>query len=424
MAVEVILPKVDMDMETGTIASWHVADGDVVAKGDPRFDIETDKAAMEVESPASGMLRHIIASVGETVPIGHTIAWIFVDGEEVPDAPPKVTQADLTDEDPQTPSIQKTPELVAEPETAVDKVRATPAARKLAGDAGLPLADIPGTGPRGRIQSGDVHAFLRTDTQIGTGPAGIAWDTGNAPLNIVKTGAGEATPRLLIHGLGADANAWALAEKDLAASGPVLRLELPCHGQSPRQHIESFAQLTALVRDAFDVLNLEKICLVGHSLGGALALALADTRPRQIEKLTLISPAGLGPDINGDILAGIARATKAESLGPWLRQMVGDPKLITDNYVKAAMLARKDPEMRAAQAAMQAALFPDHTQSFDLSAALHRITCPTRIIFGKKDRVIPWSHALRAPGAVSLNLFSDLGHMPQLEAQDAIQAHL
>ncbi|MEP1696245.1 MAG: biotin/lipoyl-containing protein, partial [Paracoccaceae bacterium] len=72
MPIEVILPKVDMDMESGTISAWHVAEGDIVTKGDPLFDIETDKAAMEIESPASGVLHHIIATEGNTVPIGQT----------------------------------------------------------------------------------------------------------------------------------------------------------------------------------------------------------------------------------------------------------------------------------------------------------------------------------------------------------------
>ena len=64
MPVEVIMPKVDMDMATGKLAAWHVAEGDVVTKGAPLFDIETDKAAMEVESPATGRLQHVIAAPG------------------------------------------------------------------------------------------------------------------------------------------------------------------------------------------------------------------------------------------------------------------------------------------------------------------------------------------------------------------------
>lgn len=424
MPTEVILPKVDMDMESGTISAWHVNDGDRVEQGDALFDIETDKAAMEVESPASGVLHHIIATSGETVAIGRTVAWIFAADEEVPDAPPLLAKTPPSSQAPKPEAPEKPSEAVPAPTHAADGIRATPAARKMARDAGLSLAGISGTGPRARVQSADVHCAMQAETSVQTAPAQVSWAPHTTPLSVVKTGAGTATPRLLIHGMGGDATAWALVEKQLAAHGPVLRLELPCHGKSPHRQIESFAHLASQIRDTFDALDTEPVHLVGHSLGGALALALADTRARAVKALTLISPAGLGPQINGDILAGVTRATTAASLGPWLRQMVGDPETISDNYVQAAMMARKDPALRQAQADMQRAVFPDNTQSFDLSAALQRVTCPARIIFGKKDQVIPWSHALKAPGHVSLNLFEDLGHMPQFEDPEAVLAHL
>ena len=74
MPVEVILPKVDMDMTHGTLAVWHVADGDMVQRGAALFDIETDKAAMEVDAPATGRLHHITAKVGDKVPVGSTLS--------------------------------------------------------------------------------------------------------------------------------------------------------------------------------------------------------------------------------------------------------------------------------------------------------------------------------------------------------------
>lgn len=82
MAVEVILPKVDMDMETGQISRWYAKDGDTVAKGQLLFEIETDKAAMEVDAPASGILADISAAEGTVVPVGQAVAWIYAEGEE------------------------------------------------------------------------------------------------------------------------------------------------------------------------------------------------------------------------------------------------------------------------------------------------------------------------------------------------------
>eukprot|EP01035_Chromulina_nebulosa_P069369 gene69369-biopygen28895 len=70
-----------MDMTHGTLAAWHVAEGDLVKQGAALFDIETDKAAMEVDAPASGRLQHVLARPGDRVPVGTVVAWLYADGE-------------------------------------------------------------------------------------------------------------------------------------------------------------------------------------------------------------------------------------------------------------------------------------------------------------------------------------------------------
>ena len=91
MPVEVILPKVDMDMESGQISRWYAKDGDAVTKGQVLFEIETDKAAMEVDAPSSGILRNVTAAEGTTVPVGQAVAWIFAEGEAYTAAAPTNT---------------------------------------------------------------------------------------------------------------------------------------------------------------------------------------------------------------------------------------------------------------------------------------------------------------------------------------------
>ena len=75
-AVEVILPKVDMDMQSGIIAKWNVVEGDFVKQGDILFEMETGKSMMEVEAPGTGVIRDLAQITGEEVPIGTTVAWI------------------------------------------------------------------------------------------------------------------------------------------------------------------------------------------------------------------------------------------------------------------------------------------------------------------------------------------------------------
>ena len=77
--VEVILPKVDMDMDSGTIVEWKVAEGDRVQQGDIVFEMETGKAMMEVEAPVTGIIRSLVGITGEPVAIGTPVAWIDVE---------------------------------------------------------------------------------------------------------------------------------------------------------------------------------------------------------------------------------------------------------------------------------------------------------------------------------------------------------
>ena len=84
------------------------------------------------------------------------------------------------------------------------------------------------------------------------------------------------------------------------------------------------------------------------------------------------------------------------------------------------MLARNDPELRAAQVELAETLFPDGVQGFDVPATLARVTAPTAIVWGRSDHIIPWRHALAAPGEMALHLLHDIGHIPHVERPSAI----
>lgn len=413
MPVEVILPKVDMDMETGLLAVWHAAPGDQVEKGAGLFDIETDKAAMEVEAPASGVLAHVIAERGARVPVGQVVAWIYAAGEDIPDAPPATaaTEPQLQAPAPVAPKPAPVAEATTDPTL---RPRATPAARAAARAAGIDLAQIIGSGPHGRIHADDIRPQQPTD-------APLSWTEPHRPLAVTRRkGRGAGAPILLIHGFAADAAGWVPLEKALGDAQEIIRIDLPSHGRSPRLRIASFRDLARLVVDAIDDLGAEQLHLVGHSLGGAVATAVADIRPRRIASLTLIAPAGLGPDIDGAALMGIARASRTESLAPWLRQLAADPGFVSDDFARAAMSSRKDQNLRAAQVDLAGMLFPDGTQGFDLIAAIGRVTAPLKIIWGRQDRILPWRHALHAPDAAGLHLLDNAGHIPHMERPDAV----
>ncbi|TDR30548.1 E3 binding domain-containing protein, partial [Aquamicrobium defluvii] len=168
MAVEVILPKVDMDMATGQISRWFFKEGDTVKQGDVLFEIETDKAAMEIDAPASGILRNITGKEGVDIPVGHAVAWIYAEGEDASAAPAAAPAAEVKSEKPESSSPEsssqdrsaQTAPAVQDTPVQAGAVRATPLARRLAREAGLDLSGISGSGPQGRVVKADVEAAI------------------------------------------------------------------------------------------------------------------------------------------------------------------------------------------------------------------------------------------------------------------------
>lgn len=422
MATEVIMPKVDMDMETGKISAWHVTEGEAVEKGAALFDIETDKAAMEVEAPATGTLRHVIAEIDDVIAVGRPVGWIYAEGEEVPEEPPVAAQAQTPNPTPVQNPTAPEDTLVPISETSAasqttDQFRASPAARKLAREQGLGLSKFTGTGPRNRIQRDDIERHNAASTQ----QRSTAWRPQTGPLAVTRSGTGTDAPVVLIHGFAADAVGWRPLEQDMRSSGrEFIRIELPSHGKSPRRQVGDFAKLARMLVEAFDGLGLEKAHVIGHSLGGGLATALADIRPRRIATIGLIAPAGLGAEIDGDVLLGLARASRTESLTPWLKRLAATDAAISEEFARTAMNTRSDPELRAAQLDLAKTLFPDGTQSFDIRPALSRIEVPLSVIWGRADRILPWRQALQLPGHAALHLLPDVGHIPHIEQPETV----
>jgi pyruvate dehydrogenase E2 component (dihydrolipoamide acetyltransferase) len=151
MAVEVILPKVDMDMTTGIIAKWHVKNGDTVKKGAVLFEMETDKSAIEIESPGNGTINNTAES-GKAIAIGTVVAMIYASGESVQSIKTISPAASVAKVE--VPVAQAMPIAVVANGTGI---RATPLARRLARQKNIDIATLNGSGPRGRIVAADVE---------------------------------------------------------------------------------------------------------------------------------------------------------------------------------------------------------------------------------------------------------------------------
>ena len=167
MATEVIMPQMGFDMVEGTVVRWLKARGEVVKRGEPIVEVETDKATIEVEAIGSGVLRKILVTEGNTVPVGQIIGVIAPPDEELPEEAP---QSPLTKAEAKVETKVAREEKAKEPE---ERVPVSPLARRLAGGKGIDLSQVTGSGPRGRITKEDIlaHEAQQKEAEVAVGAA-------------------------------------------------------------------------------------------------------------------------------------------------------------------------------------------------------------------------------------------------------------
>ncbi|HEN7883763.1 TPA: dihydrolipoamide acetyltransferase [Streptococcus agalactiae] len=191
MAVEIIMPKLGVDMQEGEILEWKKQVGDVVNEGDVLLEIMSDKTNMEIEAEDSGVLLKITHGNGDVVPVTETIGYIGAEGEEVTEA----SSSENTSVEENATQVTSEPEKVEETSepsvpaaTSGEKVRATPAARKLAREMSIDLALVSGTGANGRVHREDVENFKGAQPRITPLARRIAEDQGVDIAEITGSG--------------------------------------------------------------------------------------------------------------------------------------------------------------------------------------------------------------------------------------------
>ncbi len=189
MVVEVIMPKLGQTMEEGTILEWYKKEGDTVRRGDPLFQLESDKAALDVESPGRGVLRRIFYDAGAKLPVLTVVALIAAPDEDIsgyvpgaaagaPAAAPAVTVE----------AGKERPVESVTPAAAPERIFASPRARRHAREEGVDLADVTGSGPAGRIEEKDVIAWLEAQPKATPVARKMAKEAGLSLATIKGTG--------------------------------------------------------------------------------------------------------------------------------------------------------------------------------------------------------------------------------------------
>jgi len=355
----ILMPKWGLAMQEGTVVQWHAEVGEEISSGQEILEIETSKIASGHESSVAGPLRRIVVQGGETVPVGALLGVV---------AEASVSDAEL---------------------------------------------------------DGYVEEFLGNfefdDGAADSGPADETVEVAGRTLQFVRQGDGAGAPILFLHGFGGDRLGWMFNQSALAESFGTIALDLPGHGGSTKDvGGGTVDDLAGAVAGFLDALSIERAHLVGHSMGGAVAIALAASSPARVGSASLLAPAGLGVEINMAFIDGFVNQTRARKLRPVLELLVANPALITADMIENVIRFKRLDGAKDALVRLKEGLFPEGRQRVFGAERLSSVGVPVQVVWGEQDRILPVGHAAAFGGSVPVTRIPEAGHLPHMEAAGAV----
>lgn len=353
----ITMPKWGLSMKEGKLLMWLIKEGDDFEKGQEIAEVETEKIASAVEAPVSGKLRKIVTENDSVYPVGALLG---------------VAADDTVSDDDIAAFVEKFQAEFVPPE--------------------------------------DDEEEQASATQV--------IDVNGLNIRYSERGEGDDTI-LLIHGFGGDLDNWLFNHDDLVArtGKKVIALDLPGHGQSSKSVGDGSLDFFADTIIGFmKAMNVKKAHLVGHSMGGAIALNLASKHADMVSSLCLICSAGLGKEINIDYLNGFVSSASRKQIKPYLQQLFANVDLVTRQLINNMLQYKRLDGVDAALQQIRDSFIDGSSQKLQLNQALENIA-KACVIWGEKDEIIPASHKDNVKGAnIEVLSVADAGHMVQMEA--------
>jgi pyruvate dehydrogenase E2 component (dihydrolipoamide acetyltransferase) len=240
----------------------------------------------------------------------------------------------------------------------------------------------------------------------------------------VAAGPEDGVPIVLLHGFGGDRLAWAAVQPRLAERHRTIAFDLPGHGLAvERPEVGNAAVAAKAVVASLDALGIERGHLVGHSMGGAVALFIALRHPGRVASLTLIAPGGVGRELNGRLLRRFAAMTSEHDIALIFENFLGFAKPMPDGLVPLIAEVRADPALIRSYIAIVETLIDGDGQKTLSVADLAAAPFPVKVIWGDQDHVIPCAQAALFPPNVARHVLPGVGHLP-LVVEEALRVKL
>jgi pyruvate dehydrogenase E2 component (dihydrolipoamide acetyltransferase) len=314
----------------------------------------------------------------------------------------------------------------------ISNVCESPAAgvlRRIVGQPGetLPVGALIAVVAAPEVSDGDFQANFTPAAGDEDGEAAMALsqvDADGRSLRIGRAGPAEGAPVVLIHGYGGDLNNWLFNVEALAATSPVIAIDLPGHGGSSKDVGDgSLKTLADSVGQALRTLGVSHAHLVGHSLGAAVAARLAADRPGYALSLSLICPAYLpGTTLSETFVGGLVDAQRAKDVKPLLELLLADPSAVTKDMVDDMVKFKRTDGVEEALAAIRDRML-DGADARALVADLDRLP-GALVIASRGDRIVGAPDASALPANFKTVWIENAGHMPHLEQAGEVNALL